>query len=628
MSVRSDLVDALIRAGIFTTGADVIASAVIAAAGSGSGGGGASAFADLTDAATVDLPSTNASVNAIKTTADAAAAAVALKAPINNPTFTGTVGGITASTVGLGNVNNTSDANKPVSTAQAAAIALKLTMASNLADLPNAATARTNLGLGNVNNTSDANKPVSTAQQTAIDAKVADNLTASTTVAPSKTAVNTALAAKAAGGAPVALPGTSLTISAALHDGRVIDAQSSSATTITLDTGAGLTEGFVVLLTGSGGVTVSGTATLIGDTATLSTANTALAVSPTGVADIYFVAVASAPATTLAELTDIVSYDLATNNVSVAGVKVIADAAAVDSVMTAALAAKQATLVSGTNLKTINGVSLLGGGDLAVSGGASAIASISGTYATGEVLTLVPATGWAGTYQWTNAGVDIPGETNATYTLVLGDEGDVVTCRFTPTSYTPEGGTSAGSGTGRADTFNRADENPLAAPSDGGTAWFSCGLNNNPCCVVSNTARATGSYSESGSALACSSADGTVAADVTIGFESVAGLYARVSDYLTFGAWFTYDTVSAQWTLQKRVGGSFTSLASPVSEVLSSGTYSLSIVLSGDSIICKNGSTTIFSVTSAHNDLVANHGISLTGSNAANQSIDNFTFTP
>jgi len=55
---------------------------------------------------------------------------------------------------------------------------------------------KTDVGLSNVDNTSDANKPVSTAQQTAIDAKVENNLTASTTVAPSKTAVNTALAGK------------------------------------------------------------------------------------------------------------------------------------------------------------------------------------------------------------------------------------------------------------------------------------------------------------------------------------------------------------------------------------------------------------------------------------------------
>lgn len=56
--------------------------------------------------------------------------------------------------------------------------------------------AKGDIGLGNVDNTSDANKPVSTAQQTAIDAKVENNLTASTTVAPSKTQVNTALGLK------------------------------------------------------------------------------------------------------------------------------------------------------------------------------------------------------------------------------------------------------------------------------------------------------------------------------------------------------------------------------------------------------------------------------------------------
>lgn len=46
-------------------------------------------------------------------------------APINSPTFTGNVTGVTSTMVGLGNVSNTSDALKPVSTAQATAIALK-----------------------------------------------------------------------------------------------------------------------------------------------------------------------------------------------------------------------------------------------------------------------------------------------------------------------------------------------------------------------------------------------------------------------------------------------------------------------------------------------------------------------
>lgn len=50
------------------------------------------------------------------------AAALALKANIASPTFTGTVSGITATMVGLGNVDNTSDANKPVSTATQTAL--------------------------------------------------------------------------------------------------------------------------------------------------------------------------------------------------------------------------------------------------------------------------------------------------------------------------------------------------------------------------------------------------------------------------------------------------------------------------------------------------------------------------
>ena len=51
-------------------------------------------------------------------------------APKANPTFTGTVSGITASMVGLGNVNNTSDASKPISTATQNALNLLAPKAS------------------------------------------------------------------------------------------------------------------------------------------------------------------------------------------------------------------------------------------------------------------------------------------------------------------------------------------------------------------------------------------------------------------------------------------------------------------------------------------------------------------
>ena len=52
-----------------------------------------------------------------------------LKAPLANPTFTGTVSGITKAMVGLDNVNNTSDADKPVSTATQTALDAKASLA-------------------------------------------------------------------------------------------------------------------------------------------------------------------------------------------------------------------------------------------------------------------------------------------------------------------------------------------------------------------------------------------------------------------------------------------------------------------------------------------------------------------
>jgi hypothetical protein len=51
------------------------------------------------------------------------------KAPTADPTFTGTVSGITKSMVGLGNVENTADANKPVSTATQTALDAKASLA-------------------------------------------------------------------------------------------------------------------------------------------------------------------------------------------------------------------------------------------------------------------------------------------------------------------------------------------------------------------------------------------------------------------------------------------------------------------------------------------------------------------
>jgi len=72
---------------------------------------------------TAELNYVDGVTSAIQTQIDA-------KAPLANPTFTGTVAGITKTMVGLGSVDNTADTAKPVSTAQQTALDLKANLAS------------------------------------------------------------------------------------------------------------------------------------------------------------------------------------------------------------------------------------------------------------------------------------------------------------------------------------------------------------------------------------------------------------------------------------------------------------------------------------------------------------------
>ena len=74
---------------------------------------------------------------------------------------------------GLENVNNTSDEDKPVSTATQDSLALKAPLANpTFTGTVSGITKSMVDGLENVDNTSDINKPVSSATQTAIDTKV------------------------------------------------------------------------------------------------------------------------------------------------------------------------------------------------------------------------------------------------------------------------------------------------------------------------------------------------------------------------------------------------------------------------------------------------------------------------
>lgn len=103
----------------------------------------------------------SASTSTLKVSVPSISSLVAL-APINDPTFTGTVSGISKSMVGLSNVDNTSDMDKPLSTlAQALSDAYDLHVANT--SNPHSVT-KSQVGLGSADNTSDANKPISTAQ--------------------------------------------------------------------------------------------------------------------------------------------------------------------------------------------------------------------------------------------------------------------------------------------------------------------------------------------------------------------------------------------------------------------------------------------------------------------------------
>jgi hypothetical protein len=113
----------------------------------------------------------NASAAISQSKIDGLGTALDLKAPLADPTFTGTVSGVTKSHVGLANVDNTSDVAKPVSTATQTELDLKAPKADPTFTGTVSGVTKSHVGLGNVDNTTDANKPVSTATQTALDLK-------------------------------------------------------------------------------------------------------------------------------------------------------------------------------------------------------------------------------------------------------------------------------------------------------------------------------------------------------------------------------------------------------------------------------------------------------------------------
>lgn len=236
--------------------------------------------------------------------------------------------------------------------------------------------AKTDVGLANVDNTSDINKPVSTATQAALDGKEAAGAAASAMTAHGA-AVDPhpqyTTSAEAAAAAPVqSVAGKSGAVTLAKGDVGLsnVDNTSDANKPISTATQAAL----------------DGKET--GGAAAAAISAHEAAPDPHAQYATTAEAAAAAPVQSVAGKTGAVS--LVKGDVGLGLVDNTADAnKPVSTATQAALDAKQAILVSGTSIKTVNGNSLLGSGDVVISGGGGAITltgAVTGT-GTGTVAT-------------------------------------------------------------------------------------------------------------------------------------------------------------------------------------------------------------------------------------------------
>jgi len=254
---------------------------------------------------------------------------------------------------------------------------------------------KTSLALNNVDNTSDANKPVSSAQQTALDAKQA-TLVSGTNI---KTINSTSIlgSGNISISSAVAWGGVTGTLSNQTDLQTALDGKVDENTAITGATKTKITYDAKGLVTAGADATTADIADstdkrYVTDAQLVVVGNTSGTNTGDNATNSQYSGLAASKQDTLVSATNIKTINstsvLGSGNISVAPATGIDATAIADGTVTSTefqyintltsnaqtqIDSKQATLVSATNIKTINSTSLLGSGDIVISASPSGV---------------------------------------------------------------------------------------------------------------------------------------------------------------------------------------------------------------------------------------------------------------
>lgn len=159
-----------------------------------------------------------------------------------------------------------------------------------------------------------------------------------------------------------------------------------------------------------------------------------------------------------------------------------------------------------------------------------------------------------------------------------------------------------------SDSFNRADSTTSLGSADTGQAWV---VLNGTCGINGNRAYHTTSSSQDYAVVDLGQSDVTISLKIYGDIANGGGITFRAVDVNNL--WFV-DVDSSGSSLYKVVAGSFTQVATAMGAFTIGDT--MSVVLSGTSVIVKRNSTTIHSSTQSQFSTATKHGLRLYGTSA------------